>query len=590
MTTRFFLPLSICIYFLMSTAFCRAQAPVLPNGYAPWELDMEHRYVPYRSLNGIVSPPDAEVRASAEWEEIEALMVTWTSYIPTVREIVRYAREECKVFIVCNDSDVVKTNLTANGIELENIYYLEADFNSIWIRDYGPWNIYKYNTDSLFLVDWIYNRPRPDDDAIPAVMAEYTGLPVFQTIQTPYDLVHTGGNFMTDGWGTGFSSKLILEENDGYDYSLEAKTEEQIDSLMLQFMGINRYVKMETLPYDEIHHIDMHMKLLDEETLLVGEYPDGVADGPQIEENLQYVLDNYTSVFGTPYKVVRIPMPPDAEGQYPDDGPWYNTGDYRTYTNSVFINKTLLVPLYEEQYDSTALRILQEYLPGYRIVGIDCNDIIQSLGAIHCITKEIGTQDPLIITHQPLPDTENTISDYVVNSWILHNDGIAQAQIEYSTDGINWMESEMILTDPDSDLWTGYIPAQSSGTTVYYYIHAIAVNGKQQSRPITSPEGFWKFNVGDVVSAISDNAFLNSSIAIYPNPVADNLYVQIPVDANRDFGVCIRNISGQIVYTYQSTSGQKTMLSIPVNTLPSGNYILQFYSGDTMSTAKVVKL
>ena len=38
-------------------------------------------------------------------------------------------------------------------------------------------------------------------------------------------------------------------------------------------MGINRYITMPTLPYDGIHHIDMHMKLLDEETLLVGEYP-----------------------------------------------------------------------------------------------------------------------------------------------------------------------------------------------------------------------------------------------------------------------------------------------------------------------------
>lgn len=38
-------------------------------------------------------------------------------------------------------------------------------------------------------------------------------------------------------------------------------------------MGIDRYIKMDELPYDGIHHIDMHMKLLDEETLLVGEYP-----------------------------------------------------------------------------------------------------------------------------------------------------------------------------------------------------------------------------------------------------------------------------------------------------------------------------
>jgi hypothetical protein len=88
-------------------------------------------------------------------------------------------------------------------------------------------------------------------------------------------------------------------------------------------MGLSRYVKMPVLPYDGINHIDMHMKLLNEETLLVGEFPDGVSDGPQIELNLQYVLDNFMTPFGTPYKVVRIPMIPSTGGAYPG-GPFGN--------------------------------------------------------------------------------------------------------------------------------------------------------------------------------------------------------------------------------------------------------------------------
>ena len=103
----------------------------------------------------------------------------------------------------------------------------------------------------------------------------------------------------------------------------------EIDDIMNQFMGIQQYIKMETLPYDGIHHIDMHMKLLNEETL-VAEYPEGVADGPQIEENIQYILDNFTTPYGNPYNIVRIPSPPSTSGLYPD-----NNGYYRTYTNSV---------------------------------------------------------------------------------------------------------------------------------------------------------------------------------------------------------------------------------------------------------------
>ena len=65
-------------------------------------------------------------------------------------------------------------------------------------------------------------------------------------------------------------------------------------------MGINRYVLMDKLPYDQIHHIDMHLKLLDEETLLVGEYPPGIADGPQIEQNLAYVVVELCFAMGRP--------------------------------------------------------------------------------------------------------------------------------------------------------------------------------------------------------------------------------------------------------------------------------------------------
>ena len=73
---------------------------------------------------------------------------------------------------------------------------------------------------------------------------------------------------MADGLGTGFSSNLVVNENPTHSIA-------EIDTIMKQFMGIDRYIKMNELPYDGIHHIDMHMKLLDEETILMGEYPAG---------------------------------------------------------------------------------------------------------------------------------------------------------------------------------------------------------------------------------------------------------------------------------------------------------------------------
>ena len=41
------------------------------------------------------------------------------------------------------------------------------------------------------------------------------GIDLYETTAEPYDLMNTGGNFMSDGFGMGFASELIVEENDG---------------------------------------------------------------------------------------------------------------------------------------------------------------------------------------------------------------------------------------------------------------------------------------------------------------------------------------------------------------------------------------
>lgn len=491
--------------FLSSLLAFVSFAQDLPKGWAPGERDMMPGYLNSRQIgSGIQTPPASPVRTAAEWEEIQALTITWTSYTSVLKEIVRHAREECQVYIICSDSNTVKSYLTSNNVQLSNVHYIIAPYNSIWIRDYGQNTVYTNDVDSLILVDWHYNRPRPKDDTIPSVLARAFNIPLYETHTAPYHLVHTGGNFMADGMGTGFSSELILDEN-------PALTNDQIDTIMNHFMGIDRYIKMETLPYDGIHHIDMHMKLLDEQTLLVGEYPQGISDGPQIEANLQYVLSNYNSPFGTPYKVVRIPQPPESNGQYPSSG-----GDYLTYANAVFVNKTILVPTYYAQYDTIALRIWREAMPGYKVVGINCNSTIQASGAIHCITHSIGANDPLLIIHQELENTSNTATPYQVDATIKHRSGIANATLYFTTDTTQPYTSVPMTLNVPGNTWTGFIPAHPAGTRIFYYIHAQAVSGKQQVRPIVAPEGTWSFDVIGPASVGGQKAFTLKPV--YPNP------------------------------------------------------------------------
>ena len=282
------------IYVLFLSLFVFSQ-----NNLPKWMTQQEQLYnkeyienYSNPSSDVITTPPNFSVRTMAEWEEIQALTIAWEGFEPVLTEIVRNSVDECKVLIACENPNEVENYLQYYNVDTQNVEYLEVETNSIWMRDYGQNTVYKNDVDSIYLVDWVYNRPRPDDDTFPEFLSDFMNINLYQTSQNPNTLVHTGGNFMSDGFGTAFSSNLVIDENE--------IPENEIDEIMQSFMGINNYIKMETLPFDGIHHIDMHMKLLDEETLLVAEYPEGLSDGPQIEENLQFILDNFTTKWGTP--------------------------------------------------------------------------------------------------------------------------------------------------------------------------------------------------------------------------------------------------------------------------------------------------
>ncbi|MBW7937117.1 MAG: agmatine deiminase family protein, partial [Flavobacteriales bacterium] len=247
----------LCLIYLSQGVFAQEQV-ILPKGFAPGEELMMDTYLqqvsnPFEQSTSITTPPGLPVRTAAQWEEVQALVITWTGFPAILREIVRAAQTECKVIIHCSDSNAVKTNLTNYGIPLTNVMFIKVAFNSIWIRDYGANTCYLNDVDSLILVDWMYNRPRPADDLVPVAYADLLGIPLFQTYSVPNNLMNTGGNWMTDGLGTAFASKLVLDENDGngsFSLSYPNHTESEIDQIIQAYHGVNRYIKMEVLPYD----------------------------------------------------------------------------------------------------------------------------------------------------------------------------------------------------------------------------------------------------------------------------------------------------------------------------------------------------
>ncbi len=582
MTMKIFYPKLMLSVIIGMVTFCAfpQQAEVLPNHLTEGERAIISDYE--FSGRQFTPPPTGPVRAAAEWEEVEYLLITWQPNFPNIlRQIVEAAVEECKVIITTQNQAQVETYLQSNGVDLTNVSFLNEPWDSIWIRDYAGNTIYSDDVGERALTDWIYNRPRPNDNVMPLAHASTVGIPIYVTDTAPADLVNTGGNYMSDGLGNAFASELVLNENAaGNPYGVTAKTEAEIDAIMFDYMGIENYIKMTPLPYDVINHIDMHMKLLDEETLLVSKYPEGVADGPQIEQNVQYILNNFQSAFGTPYRIKWIDAPPSSNGNYPDNG-----GYYRNFTNAIFVNKTILLPLYRPEVDGPALAQWQEMMPGYNIVGIDVDNpgenLISLVGAIHCITHTIGVADPLWIVHQPVYQADiNT--DVTLDAMVKHISGVASVDVFWREEGgSSWNEAPMTFVSDDS--WTTDLSI--GDTNVEYYIEAEANSGKVLTRPIVAPEGFWTIDTEFLSTA--DYA-LNNISGAYPNPT----YGSVSFSLNNIRGavdVTIHNILGQQLFSESLETGDG-VITLDLNESWNGTLFVNFSGEFGNVTKKVIKL
>lgn len=547
---------------------------------------------------GITQPPDFPVRAMAEWEEIQAIAIpydrSWPDgHLSTLRAIAQEASSEVEVLVICElitDQD----DFTEQGIDLTNISFFPVDLDNVenvWIRDYGPHTLYANDVHEMALVDWKYEMPSPVIDTIASyALAEYFNLPLYLTTVAPTSLRLDGGNFLTDGLGTGFSTKRVLEENGNDEFF--------VDNTMDQFMGIEEYIKFDVLQFDEIHHIDMHMKVLDEETILIGEYPEGVSDWARIEQNIAELQENHVSYFGSPYDIVRIPMPPDQNGDYPEGQPSFSSDCsaffrpcYNTYTNVLFVNKKILVPTYQQpEFDEQALSIWQNLMPGYEIVGIDCSEVIPDYGALHCIAKEIGSTDPLLIVHQKLKQSCNE-QEHRFEARIQHRTGIDEALLYYKTSE----ESEFTAIEMEQlneSIWDAEIEAYPQGTTVQYYIQAIANSGKQINRPLPAPEAYWSFEVNCLLSSTENSTLMASEMkTVFPNPGKDKIWIPVESSSTQWIKLELKDISGRhlsTIYEGNNIVGRKNY-ALNASVLSGGTYLLFLQSENGVQIEKFIK-
>lgn len=441
------------------------------------------------------APPPTPIRNLAEWEPSTGVIIRWPLGIPV--SLIAEFSEGLMVYTICGSTSEMNSAIssyTTSGVNMGNTDFIIASTNSIWTRDYGPWFIFD-GRDSLAIVDHIYNRPRPLDDQIPWIIGSEWDMTVYGM-----DLEHTGGNHMSDGLGMSMSTELVYNENTD-------KTHSEIDSIMYEYLG-NDYTVLDYIEYGGIHHIDCWAKLLSPSTILIKDVSPSNSSYSLLNARADY-LSQQISAWGVPYNIVRVYCP-------------YGTA----YTNSIILNAKVYVPTFGTSWDDSAMAIYAEAMPGYEILGFDGSWYDND--AIHCRAMGVPDKEMLKIEHVPLAPTGNYTNPYEVGAKIKaysEEDLISDSlKIYYKTKSATFDWTYLTPTVyPDS--FVGYIPPQSQGTNISYYIQAGDLSGRVETHPYIGESGAHQFSIvsnepPQITSPDSLDCALSEEFGYYPE-IAD---------------------------------------------------------------------
>ena len=118
-----------------------SQDNLLPKGLSEQEKNIVSEFQFKRF--GVAEAPSLPIRAAAEWEEVEYLVLGCPSGVSPVQlQIIQAAIQECKVIIASTNTTAIENYLISNQVDMTNIEFVNVPVNSIWIRDYGGNTVY----------------------------------------------------------------------------------------------------------------------------------------------------------------------------------------------------------------------------------------------------------------------------------------------------------------------------------------------------------------------------------------------------------------------------------------------------------------
>ena len=323
----------------------------------------------------------------AEWEHHEATWIAWPHNaedwpgrfepIPWVYgEIVRKLAEVERVRILVQNEvaePAARLVLKKVGANVEAVDFYIVPTDRVWTRDFAPSFVSSPGSEAA-AVKWRFNawakydNWKCDDDAgrkIPRLIGK-------KSWDAP--MVLEGGSIEVNGSGWLMTTEECLlspiqARNPGMSRA-------QIEAVIADYLGIDKFLWLRNgIAGDDTHgHIDDLARFVDRETIVIASEPDrGDANYEPLRENRE-ILKQY------PFRVIELPMPAPVvfDGQRLP----------ASYANFYLANGIALVPTFNDANDRVALNLLADAMPGRRVIGINCTELVWGLGTLHCMTQQ----------------------------------------------------------------------------------------------------------------------------------------------------------------------------------------------------------
>ena len=438
-------------------------------------LSEEEMYDQTRGMNFVeTDPPTGEPRFVGEFEPMQGVMIRYPLGIPT--SLVVQLANNCQVYCIVSTGyqSQAQSSFQNAGVNMDRVTFVNAASDSYWVRDYGPWYIFEDRNPAI--VDNIYNRPRPNDDNMSGVFANFWGIPMYGM-----NLEHTGGNMMEDGRGHGVSDNLVLQEN--------GNNETNVRNKMRDYLGIDPYHITIDPQGDYIAHVDCWGKYLAPDKILIARVPQSNSHYNDYESVAQY-FETTDCCWGYPYHVYRV----DEPGGY----------TLAPYTNSLILNKTVYVPLGDNSsYNQQALAVYQEAMPGYEIIGVTNNDWSigwENTDALHCRTRGVMDFNMLFVDHRDVLHGElEWQAEYpVVSKFIAYSGEPLKSDsllVYYSINGGAYQVAHMTATG-NPDEYVGNITGYQGGDEIDYYVFGADESDHRYTQPVFAELDPHHFTVG----------------------------------------------------------------------------------------------